>query len=74
MSALAWWVLPVVATALAIGYISWRSRPGPPQDTHDAIEAREKFRRAMEKDVAPRRRRGRRRGPASDAQGSDATP
>jgi type VI protein secretion system component VasK len=54
MSAIAWWIIPAVATLLAIAYVSWRARPRPPEDTHDAIQAREAFKRVMEED---RRRR-----------------
>ena len=48
MSAIAWWVIPIAATFVAIAYVTWRSRPGPPEDTHDAMKARERFRRAIE--------------------------
>ena len=56
MQAIAWWIIPAVATLLAIVYVSWRARPRPPEDTHDAIQAREAFKRVMEED--DRRRRG----------------
>lgn len=60
MSALAWWAIPVVATLLAIGYVSWASRPKPREDVHDSLKAHERFRAALER--RPGERPGRRRG------------
>jgi hypothetical protein len=54
MSAIAWWIIPALATLLAIVYVSWRSRPRPPEDTHDAIQAREAFKRVIEDDLRGR--------------------
>jgi len=51
MSAIFWWVIPLVATIAAIVYVTWRGRPKPPEDTHEAMEARERFRRAIESDT-----------------------
>ena len=48
MSWIAWWVVPIVATFVAIAYVTWRGRPRPPETTHEAMEARERFRRAIE--------------------------
>ena len=72
MSALAWWIVPVVATIGAIAYVTWRGRPRPPEDTHEAIESRERFRRAMEQGVPGRR--GRRAPDAPDARAGDDGP
>jgi hypothetical protein len=65
MSAIAWWIIPAVATLLAIVYVSWRARPRPPQDTHDAIHAREAFKRVIEDEQ--RKRRGTDGRPDADA-------
>jgi hypothetical protein len=59
MSAMVWWAIPLAATFGAIVYVAWRGRPGPPEDTHDAIEARDRFRKAIESGAPPRGRRGR---------------
>ena len=56
MSAIAWWVIPLVATFAAIAYATWRGKPRAPEDTHEAMEARERFRRAIEGDADSRRR------------------
>lgn len=73
MSAMAWWGIPLVATVCAIVYAAWRGRPGPPEDTHDAIEARDKFRKAIESGTPARTRRprGNERG-GSARRGGDA--
>jgi hypothetical protein len=49
VSALAWWLVPAVATILAVLWVSWHTRTRPPQNTHDALAARERFRQAMER-------------------------
>ena len=59
MSAIAWWVLPIVATIGAIAYVTWRGKPRPPEDTHEAMEARERFRRAIESPTPSHGRRPR---------------
>ncbi len=47
MSALAWWLVPIGATIVAIGWVSWASRPKPPADVHATLESYERFRRAL---------------------------
>lgn len=47
MSALAWWLIPIGATILAIAWVSWASRPKPPADVHDTLRSYERFRRAL---------------------------
>jgi hypothetical protein len=71
MSAIAWWLIPLLATLAAIVWVSWRSRPRPPEDTHEAIEAREKFRRAMEEPRTRRRGAGPSRSADSRSDGDD---
>ena len=58
MQAVAWWLIPIVATLLAVAWLSFRNRPRPPVDTHESLEERERFRAAMERPVdAPKGRR-----------------
>jgi hypothetical protein len=47
MSALAWWLIPIGATFLAIAWVSWASRPKPPADVHVTLQSYERFRRAL---------------------------
>ena len=70
MSAIAWWAPIILATLAAIAYVTWRGRPGPPEDTHDAMEARERFRRAIEGGTGPSGRRPRPQ-PTPRAKGDD---
>jgi hypothetical protein len=71
MSALVWLAPIIVATLAAIGYATWRGRPGPPEDTHEAMEARERFRRAIESGT-PARRTTQSSAPAKGDDGDDA--
>jgi hypothetical protein len=56
VQAFVWWLIPLVATALAVGWVVWISRPRPPADVHDSLAERARFREAMD-------RRTRRRPP-----------
>ena len=57
MEILAWTLgLPTVATALAIGWVHWASRPRGPVDPQDSVAAYERFKTAMATPV-PRRTR-----------------
>jgi hypothetical protein len=47
MSALAWWLIPIGATVLAIAWASWASRPKPHANVDDTLQSYERFRRAM---------------------------
>lgn len=49
MSPLAWWLIPLGATLLAVVWVSWRSRPRRPAEAEDAIATRQKFKAAMER-------------------------
>lgn len=58
MSALAWWLIPLAATVLALAWAAWRSRPRRPADAHVAMEDMARFKQAMERPMpasAPRR-------------------
>ncbi|MGH8866556.1 MAG: hypothetical protein ACRDYU_01005 [Actinomycetes bacterium] len=48
MAAIAWWLIPVVTTLLAIAWAGWMSRPKPPSKTLDSVETYERFRTTME--------------------------
>lgn len=71
MQALAWWLIPIVATLVAVGWLSFRARPRPPVDPHDSLEERARFRAAMERPLAPPRRSGPPADAARDQAGAD---
>jgi hypothetical protein len=48
MAALLWLVVPVVATALALLWAGWASRPRRPGQTIDSVETYERFRTTIE--------------------------
>lgn len=61
---LLWLGPPIVATVLAwVVVILWH-RPRPPLTTDESIEAHQRFRRAMEREL-PRRRRRQARPPGA---------
>lgn len=49
MSALAWWLIPLAATIVAVAWAAWRSRPRRPADAHVAMQDMARFRQAMER-------------------------
>ncbi len=57
MSALAWWLIPLAATVLALLWAAWRSRPRRPADAHVAMEDRARFKQAMERPLPVSQRR-----------------
>ena len=48
MSALAWLAIPVAALALATLWVGWASRPRPRADTHETVQAHQRFVAAFE--------------------------
>jgi len=64
-----WWSIPLLATAIAIAWLSWRARPRP-GDPHDTVEERRRFNEAMQKSPRRRRRAGR---PPTDTLDDPAT-
>ncbi len=52
MQALAWWLIPVTATLLAIAWVMWRNRPRRPADAHHTLAAHQKFTEALERTEA----------------------
>jgi hypothetical protein len=65
VSALAWWLIPLAATVLAVVWAAWRSRPRRPADAHVAMEDMARFRQAMERPMPA--------GPGGRPAGLDAT-
>jgi hypothetical protein len=59
VTVLLWLGPPLVVTVLAWVVVLVWHRPAPPQTTDESIEERERFRRAMERDLPRRRRRHR---------------
>ena len=49
MSALAWWLIPLGATLIALAWVGWRNRTRPPADAHHAMADMARFREAMER-------------------------
>lgn len=62
MSALLWWLIPIGATLLALGWAAMRSRPRRTVDTHESVTGMMRFTEAMRRPLpdgepspAPRR-------------------
>lgn len=57
MTVLAWWAIPIVATALALGWAAWASRSRPRPQAYDTIDDYQRFRAALasvtQKDGSP---------------------
>ena len=49
MQTLAWWLIPLSATVLAIAWVTWRNRPKRPADAHQTLAAHRKFTAALER-------------------------
>jgi len=49
VSALAWWLIPVVATVLAVLFVMLRSRPAKPTTAEDAMERLRRMQEAMDR-------------------------
>lgn len=48
MSPLVWLAIPVAALLLAVLWVAWASRARPRADTHETVEAHQRFRAAFE--------------------------
>ena len=53
MSALAWWLIPLAATVLAVLFVMMRSRPEKPTTTEDAMLRLRRMQEAMERPMPP---------------------
>lgn len=60
MSALLWWLIPIGATVLALGFVLLRSRPAKPTTTENSMESLRRMQQAMERPLPND-------GPAPDA-------
>lgn len=49
MSALAWWLIPLVATILAVLFVMLRSRPAKPTTAEDSMQRLRRMQEAMER-------------------------
>lgn len=49
MSALAWWLIPLIATVLAVAFVALRSRPAKPQTPADGMDRLRRMQQAMER-------------------------
>ncbi len=49
MSNLAWWLIPIAATILAVAWAALRSRPAKPTQAADAMENLRRLNDAMER-------------------------
>lgn len=65
MSAIAWWIVPAVATLAAIAWTHWAARPRRPEGVTESVENYRKLRAAMARPTTrpPAKRPGKR--PAS---------
>ena len=43
----AWWAIPLVATVLAIAWVSWSSRQRPRAEAYDTVTDYQRFRSAL---------------------------
>lgn len=69
MSALMWWLIPIGATVLALGFVLLRGRPARPAAPADSMENLRRMQQAMERPL-PRRATGAQ--PPSDQAGTSA--
>ena len=53
MSALAWWLIPLVATVLAVLFVMLRSRPAKPTTAEDSMQRLRRMQEAMERPMPP---------------------
>ncbi|MCX8527355.1 MAG: hypothetical protein ORN20_04365 [Candidatus Nanopelagicales bacterium] len=53
MSALAWWLIPIGATIVAIVIVVVRNRPSRPIPTSEGLSSMRAMRRAIEKPLPP---------------------
>lgn len=47
MSALAWWLIPIAATVIAVVWATLRSRPEPPIEAEEGMEQLRRMQEAM---------------------------
>jgi hypothetical protein len=47
VQAMAWWLVPITATLLAVAWVTWSARPRRPADPHDTLAAHRRFTEAL---------------------------
>jgi hypothetical protein len=47
VKALAWWLIPLVATAMAVVWVTWVSRPRRRAGTHESLAEHQRFLAAL---------------------------
>ena len=47
MQAMAWWLIPISATLLAVAWVTWSARPKRPADPHHTLAAHRRFTEAL---------------------------
>lgn len=47
MDAMAWWLIPITATLLAVAWVSWNGRTRRPADPHETLAAHRRFTEAL---------------------------
>jgi hypothetical protein len=53
VSALAWWLIPLAATVLAVLFVMLRSRPAKPTTAEDSMQRLRRMQEAMERPMPP---------------------
>lgn len=53
MAALMWWLIPLGATVLALGYAFYRGRPDRPMEGAEGMQTLRAFQDAMERPLPP---------------------
>jgi hypothetical protein len=54
MSALAWWLIPIGATVLAVAFVMLRGRPSKPITAENSMEHLKRMQQAMERPMPDR--------------------
>jgi hypothetical protein len=44
---MAWWLIPITATLLAVLWVTWSARPRKPADPHQTLAAHRRFTEAL---------------------------
>ena len=47
VQAMAWWLIPITATLLAIAWVTWTARPRRPASPHNTLAAHRRFTEAL---------------------------
>ena len=47
MQAMAWWLIPITATLLAVAWVTWTARPRKPADPHETLAEHQRFTQAL---------------------------